>query len=722
VRAFDAAVWRRSGWRWAAGAVLVVVAGAVLLLLHDPRYFFHGDTQAAYLGWEYRLGEELRAGRWPLLDPHAWAAGNAVADGQWGLFSPLLMGIGLLASVSSNVLLFATAVKIALLTGGALGAFLLARSYGATPPLAFVAAVAAPAGGMTQYVDLPSWTAGLMIWALLPWVWWALRRTTLGRANPAPVLVLGYLLVSVGYVYGTIMLLVVLAAALLEAAAGRDRAAVLRTLGVGVVCGLVACTVYLPGVLTAPVSVRSGGGIAWSGKFTSDPLALFTSPLPTAAAPGVYPRTAPFAYLAWFLPLVALVVDWRAVGRHWRPVAGLALVVGLMALVQVAAPARVGPLRWPMRLQPFLVQGVVVLAAVLVSRHAVRRPSRGRLAAGLAWVLLAGVAAGLRAPATRTGVAVAALLVAVAVAAGWAFARWSADRPGRDAWVRGGALVAAAATVALGVVQHGFFPDVPSPERHMPAHASDYRRPLPAARGDVLVVGRLSRRLQASPSLAREALAGSAWYLGRHPVVNLYTTVGNRKFRARYCTKFQGSTCPALLTTLFSTEPATGLQRVDLLAVSTVLVVRADLPARDLSTPPAGWRVAAATARTVTWVRREPVPGAGGAVWASPGTKVRPLSRDDRDVRFAVGAPPGGGRVVLSRLAWPGYRVHGGRTGPAVDGYLLTVDVRSGAHVVDVHFSPPGWAVEVAAWWLAVTGAVGWSVAVAVRSRRRSRT
>ena len=101
---------RGTGPFWATSAVLVVLAAALLLLVQDPRYFFHGDTQSAYLGWEYRLGEQLRAGRWPLVDLHAWASGNAVAEGQWALFNPLLAAIGLLATTSQNVLVFATAV------------------------------------------------------------------------------------------------------------------------------------------------------------------------------------------------------------------------------------------------------------------------------------------------------------------------------------------------------------------------------------------------------------------------------------------------------------------------------------------------------------------------------------------------------------------------------------------------------------------------------------
>ncbi len=51
------------------------------------RFYFRGDTQIAYLGWWYHLGDEVRAGRIPLMEPLAWEAGNYVAEGQWGLFS-----------------------------------------------------------------------------------------------------------------------------------------------------------------------------------------------------------------------------------------------------------------------------------------------------------------------------------------------------------------------------------------------------------------------------------------------------------------------------------------------------------------------------------------------------------------------------------------------------------------------------------------------------------
>ena len=698
---------------WALAVAPTVLAPMLLLLVLNPRYLFYGDTQSAYVGWEYYLGEQLRAGNWPLVDPHAWQAGNLVAEGQAGLFSPMVMAIGLLATVSGNMLLFATVMKLALLCVGATGVFALARSYQVAAPFAYVAAVAAPLGGMSQYLDMPSWVAALMIWALLPWVWWALRRTMLAGANPFPALLLGYLLVTVGYVYGTIMLILVLGACLVDCLVARDRAAAVRVLGVGAVCGLVAVTVYLPGVLTASVTRRADPPVDVTDKFTTDPLALVTSILPTAAVPGVTEHVLPYAYVVWFLP-VLLWLDPDRLRRGWRPAAGLC-VMTLLTLLVVVGPSQVGPLRWPLRLQPFLVQALVVVCAVGLGRYAVHRPSQWRLLVSLAWVLLAVLVAVLRRLGGWEEVAVSAAVVAAGLAVLWLVLR----RRTPSGWAL--PVVAVAFTLTLTVIQHGYFPDPPSPDRNLPAQAADYRRPLGEARGDVMVVGHAGRLLVADPSASRDFLSGSAWYLNPHPVRNSYTTFGFQLFYDRFHIRSAGSTHPDVLKTLFTREPTTGARRVDLLAVSTLLMVRADFPDGWLDSPPSGWRVADSTAHAVTWVRRQPVPGAGRPVWTSEGTSVSLVSVDHRGARFTVDEVPArGGRVVLSALAWPGYRTDTGSLGAPLDGYLVNVRLPadSSGSTVSVRFSPPGWPVEVASWWLAVAAGLVWSVAV---RRRRPR-
>ena len=77
-------------------------------------------------------------------------------------------------------------------------------------------------------------------------------------------------------------------------------------------------------MLTASVTARLEES-ASAGKFSTDPLSLFASMLPTAAVPGTTLHLLPYAYLVWFLPVV-LWLDWRPVRRGWRPLAGLLLV------------------------------------------------------------------------------------------------------------------------------------------------------------------------------------------------------------------------------------------------------------------------------------------------------------------------------------------------------------------------------------------------------------
>ena len=690
----------------AAATVALALSG---LLLLNSRYYWNGDTPAAYYGWWYHLGDLVRHGQWATLDPHAWKAGNLAAEGQWALWNPLIIGLGMLTNVVQQAMALATVVKISVAVAGALGVFRVARSYGAAVPAAYVAAVAAPMGGMTQYLDLPSWWAGQLIWALVPWVWWALRRTTVRGANPLTVLALGYLLVTVGYVYGTIMLIVVLLACLVDALVARDRAACLRVLGVGVVLGLVAVTVYLPGVLTASVTARSEG-VRFGGKFTTDPLALFAGVLPTSAVPGTSDHLAPYAYLVWFFPAIAWL-DWRRFRAGWRPLAG-ALFMFLVTLVVVDGLSQVGPLRWPLRLQPFLVEAVVVCLAVMWTRFGLRRPSARRLAISLAWVAAAGLLSVFWADSKWRSHLVAVVVVAVGLVVLWRLVR--AGRPARAA------VAAGLVTLVVLAVQHTAYPDLPSPNRHAPTDLSAYRTPLAGAVGDVMQVGASDNLLQTDPG-ADDLLIGSAWYLNPHRMQSTYTTISFLTYKNRYCAYYQGDTCAEALSSLFSVEPTTGQRRVDLLGVSSLMLISQDFPQRRLDHPPSGWRVAAHTPNTTLWVREHPLPGAGAVAWSSPGVGVSDVRIADSGTSFRVDqVPSSGGTVVLSLLDWPGYATDVGSLADPVDGYLVTVHLPPSAQGETVHvdFHPPGWAAEVAAWVLALLAGAAWSLVYAVRRRR----
>lgn len=701
--------------RWAAAAVLTVLVAMAVLLVGNGRYFWYGDTPAAYYGWWYHLGDMVRHGQWTTLDPHTWRAGNFAAEGQWGLWSPLSIGIGLLATAVPHLILLTTLVKLGLVVVAVLGVFLLVRSYDGPPAAAYVAAVLAPMGGFTQYLDLSSWVASLTIWALLPWVWWSLRRTMLRGANPWPALAAGYLLVTVGYVYGTIMLIVAVVACLVDCLVTRDRAAALRVSGAGVLLGLVALTVYLPGVLTLSSTSRATTDYGSSpDKFTTDPLTLLTGVLPTGSIPTPDAPLLPYTYLVWLLPAV-LWLDWGRVRRGWRPVAGL-VTFTLVTAVIVEGPDRIGPLRWPVRLAPFLVVAVAVLLVVAWTRFGLARPSRRRLWLTLGWVVLAAVWAVVRAPSQWAAQVCSVLLVGGALAGLW----WLV-RSRRTAWL---APVAGIVTLAAFGLQHAFFPSPASPQRNAPGDLSAYQGLYPDAVGDMVQAGATDGLVQSDPAAARQLPIGSAWYLTGLSVQNTYTAISDARYKARYCIFYQGDTCPSMLGTLFSVEPTTGQERVDLLGVSSVLLIRRDFPSRVLAAPPPGWQVATRTPYAVLWTRKTPVPGAGHVVWTSPGTTVSAVSVDATRTTFRVDrVPSDGGTVVLSLLDWPGYSTTVGSLAQPVDGYLVTVHLPASAagQTAEIGFQPPGWTAEIVAWVLALLGGLIWSVWSAVRRSRRAR-
>jgi hypothetical protein len=462
------------------------------------------------------------------------------------------------------------------------------------------------------------------------------------------------------------------------------------------------------------VSDRSTGAAGFGGKFTTDPLALLAGVLPTSAVPGTSSNLLPYAYLVWLLP-AALWLDWGRARREWRPLGGLLLFTAV-TLAVVDGPAQLGPLRWPLRLAPFLVTALVVLLVVAWSRFGPARPSPGRLAASLGWVAVAGMLALVRASSEW-----AAHLCAVALVAGALALVWWLQRSGRAPWL---APVIGAVTLAAFGVQHVFYPTPPSPQRNAPVDVAAYRVLYPDAVGDLMQVGASSVVVQSDREAARQLPIGSAWYLTGLSSQNTYTAVSHRVYKNRYCVSYQGDTCPELLGTLFSTEPTTGERRVDLLGVSSLLLVRDAVPARQPAHPPAGWRVTERTPYAVLWTRRTPVPGAGSVAWTSPGTSVSAVGVAATGTSFRVDrVPASGGTVVLRLLDWPGYSTSGGSFADPVDGYLVTLHVPASAAGSTVHvaFHPPGWAAEVAAWVLALALGAAWSAVSAVRRSRRAR-
>ena len=131
-----------------------------------------------------------------------------------------------------------------------------------------------------------------MAWAILPWAWRALRRLSRRESGVFWAFACSYLIVTIGYVHGTLMLAVMYIAVLVGGlATGQQRRGLLAVLGCGALTALVTITVYLPSALTADVTVRAQRGITNSDFLSPDLAGIVSSVSPEALTvlPGWWP-------------------------------------------------------------------------------------------------------------------------------------------------------------------------------------------------------------------------------------------------------------------------------------------------------------------------------------------------------------------------------------------------------------------------------------------------
>ncbi|WP_441858331.1 hypothetical protein [Pseudarthrobacter sp. YAF2] len=707
---------------WTLATPVTALLAALVPVIFNHRFYFYDDTQiGAYPIWR-EIGALLRSGQWPFFSAEGWQAGNYAAEGQWGLFSPVTLGIGLASTYFTNALVFSTLVKVGLLALASLGIYLVSRNLGARSPWAFVAGVASTLAGFTVYLDSPSWVTGLMVWAFLPFVWWSLRRMCYQNKSPLPVLVSGYLLVTVGYVHGTIMLVLLFVAVIVELLVRPDWKAIVKTVSMGAILGLVALAVYLPGVLTLGSTARTQV-VANTNFLTVDLTGLAGSALPSNLPQvaswwwGPF-APAPLTYIAWFLPLFALVNFHQL--RRLTPGISSAPVFLVLSLMLTLAPSDLGPLRTPVRLMPYVCFAAIVLLCVALSLARVRTVSRARWLSTAA-LFIGSVYLGWTGKPELWAISARMVLI---MAAGFAVAAVALRLIRSTSKAEGVvAAVLVATSLALAFPQHYYFPNPPVQDFKLPADTSKYSTQLSGAKGQAVVVGTPSTL---DPSIWTESLVGNMWYLNPTSVHNLYSPIQNAAYSKDLCIASRGETCKELSAKLFEVDPTTGKPLADLLRVDTVQIVRdvSDTSGAELAkaVAPSGWSVASRTPNTVMWTRDMPLGSVGSPVYASKGTAIEPVSNSSTEVKFKVNeVPASGGTVTLSRIAWPGYTADGATIGDPLRGYLLTVNVAPGTagKTVTISFQPPGWAIEIASLSAALLLGAAWALVHALRVRRR---
>ena len=703
---------KRSGAALAAALVAVLVYCAARIL-KEPRFFFWDDTQLGAFGQWYGLGSRILSGQLPLLSPGSWQGGNYLAEGQWGIWNPATWLIALGSHVFDGATVYSTFIKVIFLLGLCVGAYIVAREYGASPWWAALAGFSATVGGQTIFMDSPSWVTGLQNVALFALCWWALKRHVDRGRSPLPFFALAYLLITFGYVFGVIELALLLIVMLTEAIVRRARTASLRVLVLGAYSALLTVFVYLPGLLTSPVTARSGSNVLNDQFLNMDLGDLATSPITTAVSSvrGYWGDLlpVPLQYVTWLVPLFVVI---GAAG--WRPLKTILvpLLVAVLTAAFVIGPSVIGPLRYPARMMPYVVLGVVVVFAVVATRGWPHRASNLRVTLAVCITAASGWLAWAAQPSSWNWVAIATVLQILLILV---VLRWSLLSALTPRFITAQAAFLLVASLIVLVPQIDRYPSSPLGNFNVPSSVTAMGAVADDMDGGIMTVGDVYS-LQSHPDAYAESLLANLWYLTGTDAASVYTVLPFSAFSKELCMDLRGWTCPEALDTLFE-DSARPL--ADDLALNTVVVIKGDGLKAEPDAP-RGWRV---DAGEYTWTmhREEPVERAGGVVHVSDGVRVTTVEQDDTSVAFTVDSvPAGGGEVVFSRLAWPGYTTTAGSLADPERGYLLTirVDEADQGEMITVAFRPPGWALEVGCAIAAGVIAVGWSAWWSARRRR----
>ncbi len=719
----DEPLSRRRRIGWLLVPVVATLAAIAITLAFNPRFYFVDDSQSAAFGQWFEIGRRLLGGDWSLLNPTVWQSGNYLVETSWGLYSPIIWMVGLGSHLAGDVLVYVTLVKVIFLVAGSIGCHLLARSFGANPLWSAMAATVAPLCGATVYLDSASWANGLMGWALLPFAWAANRAVVVRGRAPIVAILACAAVISISYVHSTLVLIFVIAATLVEAVTHRDTGRILRGGVIAVSAAAMVTIVHLPALLTAPVTGRSHG-VFNSGVLTVNLSGIASSATPTGTSQvglfGVAFPDAPLTYIAWVLPLFAFV-DFTRFGRILAD--RFSIVIALAIVVAIAiGPSDIGPLRFPIRMMPFVAMCVLVVLAVGLSLARKEHARRGRLFAALGVVFGSGLFALFQGPQYKWKIAFDSIGIALVICVIFlllyrqeALDRWmqslsvrvtSRARRGagqprvlsfhRHSTVTIVSLIIAT-TLGVTVVQHQTSPASPLRDYGLPTQVTDYTRQLAGARGETFIAGTPS----GSANEWKQTLVGNAWYLPDKSVQNAYSAVYFPPYAATTCMVYNGSTCGEVFGRLFTKQPTTGDLLVDLLGIDSVQLVKASASVADLALIPNGWHIASDTIVARLIVRDRLLAHPTGIAWRSAGVETSDERVTAQSISFHVdSAGADGGTVAFRRIPWTGYATSYGSIATSwTEGMLLTVDLPANAvgKTVVVSFEPPGYGLSTVA-------------------------
>jgi putative flippase GtrA len=674
------------GSKESSNIISVIVATLLIAsipILFNHNFYFIDDTQAASTGpWRY-LGEKILEGNFSILDPNLWVGGNWIIEGQFGLFSPITWAIGVCSLLFESVWLYATFVKLFFIAVVAIGTYKSARILKASPFFSILVGVAAPFCGFSSYFDQAAWFSGLTLSAVCINYFWISKLAESGKISLAAPLLVALCGVAIGYVYISIVLLLISAAQSLSGILNRTKVAMYLTILFSIILASVA--LYLPALLTAPVTLRSQQGLTDTGWYAPTIQGLLTNflPLRSELIPNYGPlqMQAPVMYGSILFALLIFAKGremWSAVRNNLD-----VIFIWFFAFALLFGPSEFGPLRWPLRFYPLLIIFSLLLLAATVGRiEQLEIKKRTKL---LSTVLVVVFAMSWGQIAQNLNMFFANLVFLLLFVGGWILVlRYSKSKTQLKLTAVGLAFIALATTG-----QHFVAPKTPLADFNLPQTVQEYRDAAHLAEGRTLYVGNLTIQNPDGSFDWGSKLVGNAWMLAGKQVANSYSVAGFSNFNNLMGENYRGEFSDASLARLFELGIYPFTPLADLMQLDTVVAFRNS--AVGIPAAPSNWIRDDSDSRYVIFKRinqtsRTPFWVGGNAVIS--GVRVH---NDSLSFHYSTNND-NPAVFIFPRLAWPGYKTSLGRLLTPTQGFLLTLEVPPGKDKeVTVEYEPPAW-------------------------------
>lgn len=336
---------RVNQWQNSLGAIsagLFVAFFCLLLLWHNPLVFWNDDYELSVLPVFADMARSWSEGHWPILSPYSWVCGNLAGEFQYGTFS--LFVNAAVVIIWKFPLTFpqqAAALSIAHLFVLAMGAFLLARDRRLSSPLSIFVALVAALNGWIICWGATDWFGALGAFTWLPWAWWGAERALDARRTkwrflwPAPFV---YLLVTGGFPYTVLMLLLLIVWLLIKTLVQTRNAFSVLPMLLGVALGF---------GLSTPAWLALLDHVHGSARELQSPTAHWQWIVPPTALPG--------------LILPCWTVNWADFSSRYLPHTATELACGL-----VAPAALIGGLIWHKRMLVKQIKWELVLLLLVL--------------------------------------------------------------------------------------------------------------------------------------------------------------------------------------------------------------------------------------------------------------------------------------------------------------------------------------------------------------------